>query len=222
MKKTALMVIICLLLACVVPFLLLMGWVSYTPQLVTTDISDYGTFKGNYDNKSVNSYITSFFPKSISEEFENISYSYRAQKGDAYAYEAYLSFSITDKEKFEDFINSHIAGLEAKPFFYDSAYVEYTIDDIFVPEKDSNTSSTHIQYAKIGKILCNFKENKVVFIALGVYDGGLVETEFLSVYFNHFQIDPGEYSTRQGTREPSPCLTGNWGKSKTIVTNHNM
>ena len=192
--KRSVIIVAAVLLVCLLVVLLMVASVVYTPQYETTDIADYGHYKGNYDNKSVQNYIASFFPERIESNFADVTYSYRAQKGDAYAYEAYLSFSIENKKEFEDFIKLHTESLEAKPFAYDHRYVEYTAAAEFLPEQNETQSSVRIPYAKIGKILCNTEENKVIFVALGVYDGGLVKTEFLSVYFNRFAIDPLEYA----------------------------
>lgn len=174
-----------------------------TTQYETTNISDYGEYTGNYDNKAVESFINSFFPEKIEPYFENINYSYKAQKGDTYAYEAYLEFTISDKEKYNDFIVNTTQNLNKQTFFYDTRYTEYVISDEFTPlysneemTEGISDSGVSISYAKIGKILCLEEEQKVIFIALGVYDGGLAEAEYLNVYFDKFNINPREYKTK--------------------------
>ena len=184
-------------------------------QYSTTDLSDYGNYTGNYDNGSVQNYINSFFPEEISDTFEDVTYSYRAEKGDTYAYEAYLEFTINDPEEYASLVKQYAAGRPSKPFAYDTAFVEYTINDKFLPcthfeengevkqitgyiEKpihSDNVVKCHIEAATIGKILCNSKEQRVIFVAIGVLDGGAVDTEFLSVYFTRFNIKPWNYKT---------------------------
>ena len=44
-------------------------WSVVPRQYVTTDLADYGNYVGNYDNQSVQKFITSFFPKEIQENF---------------------------------------------------------------------------------------------------------------------------------------------------------
>ena len=53
--------------------------------------------------------------------------------------------------------------------------------------------SYYISYAKIAKILVNSDENRVIYIALVLHDGGGTDTSFLRSYFERFDIDPKEY-----------------------------
>ena len=186
-------------------------WSVVPRQYVTTDLADYGNYVGNYDNQSVQKFITSFFPKEIQENFFNVTYSYRAQKNDAYAFEAYLEFTIENVREYEEFIEQNTSGLENKEFYYDESYTEYVISDEFYPTNDTEENNNpqenadiHIQSAKIGKILCSKEDQRIIYIALGVYDGGISTTDFLSVYFNRFHINPREYNKGQGAAL-SPC-----------------
>lgn len=173
-------------------------------QYITTDISDYGNYVGNYDNKSVQEFVNSFFPEKLEDNFTDISYSYRAQKNDAYAFEVYLEFTIEDIDELNAFLEQYTFGITEKEFSYDSTYNEYVIADIFEPTNISQIEDaeleeidyekTHIRYAKIGKILYSSSEQKFIFVALGVYDGGIATTDFLCTYFERFDINPLEYS----------------------------
>lgn len=168
---------------------------GHSKRYITTDIADYGKYTGNYDDASVREFITTFFPDEIESTFSNVQYSYRAQKNDTYAFEAYLSFTIHDREQYNAFVENHTTGLMKSKFRYDDSCWEYTVADEFYPEtpKDGD-SDIHIRYAKIGKILCFPDEQEVIFVALGVYDGGVATTGFLCAYFDRFQIDPREYA----------------------------
>lgn len=169
----------------------------------TTAIEDYGKYVGNYDNKTVRAFINSFFPETIEDSFVDIVYSYRAQKGDTYAYEAYLEFTVEDPQEYRRIVDYYTANYEKQPFPYDPSFSEYIVSDIIqcsqVDAMGNMPSRIHIPYAKIGKILCSPEEQRLIFVALGVYDGGIATTDFLTVYFDRFQIDPLEYGkTRWG------------------------
>ena len=165
----------------------------------TTSIEDYGEYKGNYDNKTVTKFITSFFPKEIEPTFENAKYVYRAEKFDAYAFEAWLEFTIRDEDAFQKYVNAVTKGEHLQTFAYDNTYSEYVIADSFElhpnAQNDEDPSDGYsIQYAMIGKILINDEKNEIIHIALGVYDGGGVRTNFLREYFTRFNIDPIQYN----------------------------
>lgn len=165
----------------------------------TTNIADYGNYKGNNDNKSVREFINSFFPEEISSDFENPKYIYRAKKFDAYAFEAYLEFTISDENTFQHYLKNVTNNAPLEKFEYDKDFFEYVIADELTismspsEQKQETPGDYAIQYAKIGKILFNEATNTVIYIALGVYDGGGVRTDYLCEYFTRFQIDPVEY-----------------------------
>lgn len=169
----------------------------------TTNIEDYGEYKGNYDNKTVTKFITSFFPKEIEPTFENVKYVYRAKKLDAYAFEAWLEFTIQDEDAFQTYVDTVTKGEHLQTFAYDNTYSEYVIADSFElhpnAQNDEDPSDGYsIQYAMIGKILINDEKNEIIHIALGVYDGGGVRTNFLREYFTRFNIDPIQYNQDRG------------------------
>ena len=152
------LVLICVLLC----MLLLIRDAVYHRQFYTTNISDYGKYVGNYDNDFPEEFINSFFPEKIEENFSNVKYSYKAQKGDSYAFEAYLEFKIENESEFQAFIDEHV-GKNVSDFSYDTNFKEYVIaDELGLVVLDQKTSKVdvfyHIQCAKIGKIL--YSENK--------------------------------------------------------------
>lgn len=177
-----------------------MFWSVIPRPYITTDIADYGQYTGNNDNESAQEFITSFFPEKISDEMQEVQYSYRAMKNDAYAYEAVLEFVIEDAQAYTQFVESYTDGLTAEEFRYDPAYTQYEIADRYELASTKEEAGERpaadvgIRYARIGKILCNPEQQRIVFVAMGVYDGGYVKTEFLSAFFNRFGInDPWEY-----------------------------
>lgn len=177
----------------------------------TTDASDYGNFTGNSDNATVEKYINSFFPKELEDNFEDVTYSYQTTDGffAAYAYEAYLEFTISELAEYEAFVNQHTKGLESKSFLYDDSFVEYTIDDEIYFESSyspvPNVTSLYSKYtdswsiwsAKIGKILCNDAEQRIIFVAIGVSDDGGADLNKLNVFFTRFNITPWQYAKPQ-------------------------
>ena len=169
---------------------------DFSRQYATTSVEDYGKYTGNYDNRTVQAFINSFFPDRLENTFSNINYSYRAQKYDTYAFEAYLSFNIEDDDLYQAAVATYTSGLPQSEFRYDSTYTQYSLVDKFSPGSltGTNTTDVYIQYAKIGKILCNPEQNEIIFVALGVYDGGVATTSYLTTYFDRFQIDPLEYA----------------------------
>ena len=195
MKKTLLIILICI--SSVLLFFGILTWSVIPKQYTTNDIEEYGKFTGNYDNDFPREFTTSFFPEQIETFFSEVAYSYRAQKNDTYAFEVYLEFVIEDTEVFENFVKETTEGLASKPFFYDSSFVEYTVADVFegtIWHEESGVSTyVSISYAKIGKILCLKEEQRIAFVALGVYDGGMARSDFLTVYFDRFGIDAKNY-----------------------------
>ena len=183
-----------------------------TPQTyVTTDIDEYDVYEGNYDNETVQEMINSFFPKKIGDDFENVDYSYKAKKFDAYGFEAYLEFTIEDPEEYAEFVNEYTEGIKGTNFPYDDAYTEYIIEDCFeltysddeiisglVNGEEGWEDTFAIEYADVRKIICCPDEQRLIFVAIGVFDGGGTDAEFLCTYFNRFDINPREYAHGRG------------------------
>ena len=167
-------------------------------QYETTSIEDYGDYKGNFNNKTVKKFITLFFPQEIKPIYENINYIYRAEKFDTYAFEAWLEFEIRDEDAFQTYVDTVTKGERLQAFAYDNTYSEYVIAESFElhpnAQNDEDPSDGYsIQYAMIGKILINDEKNEIIYVALGVYDGGGVRTDYLREYFTRFNIDPLQY-----------------------------
>ncbi len=177
---------------------------------ITTDIADYGNYTGNLDNESVAEYINSFFPEKIEDNFTDISYSYRAQKGDAYAYEAYLEFVIEDTDEYNAFVAEYTEGLTGTIFEYDEAFTDYTIDQqLSITVWDDSGKEVYLfsdialELVKMGKILCCDDEQRIIFVAIGVWDGGMVNADLLCTYFNRFAINPLDIAEYVNYNKPS-------------------
>ena len=167
----------------------------------TTSLADYGDYIGNNDNGFAWKFISSFFPQEIQDNFTDITYSYRAEDFDVYGFEAYLEFTIEDQSEFIQHIESIAAANQWHPFAFDPDYMEYCIvDELELSthwEDGGAYEHPHIMEAEIGKILYAPEEQKIIYVAIAVYDGGGVTTEFLSVFFERFNINPVSYLDRK-------------------------
>jgi len=169
--------------------------VIYGMVYETENVADYGKIKGNFDNESPKKFIFSFFPETLNDSFSDITYHYKAIRGDAYAYECYLEFVVEDPDAYRAFLDSYVDNKQTKAFSYDEAYMEYSISNIL--DIDSSKTGDHggypIHQAEIGKILYNDSEQRILFFAMGEYDGGGTETTALDYFFEEFGIDVAEY-----------------------------
>ena len=177
----------------IIAFLLLLlflatknDWVVYE----TNNVEDYGVVTGNYDNKSPKNFVDSFFPKCIEPIFSDVNYHYKAITGDTYAYEMWLEFVIEDKVQYEEYLSTLGNGKIPLTFAYDKSYNVYVIEETFDINQSSNSNKYSIEYAKLGKILFSKDEQRIIFIAMGVFDGGGTTTEDLNYYWSRFNIEP--------------------------------
>lgn len=193
--------IVCFFAAFVVLVLALSScdYFLYRPASVyeTNDTADYGIIKGNYDNGLPKLFVSSFFPQKIEEYFSDVTYHYKAKKGDTYAYEMYLEFVIQDTDKYTAFLSAAIEDKVCEPFYFDSDYQACYVADYLTlhPSSDENRPLC-IENAKIGLLLFSEVEQRCIYVALGVYDGGGVNVEELGFFFNRFGIEPLEYEER--------------------------
>ena len=187
--------LMCILVVVALFFLMLFIPPKYT---VRTEISDYGTFDGTSADSFTAQYIQSFFPKEIEATFSDVKYSYKAENTDTYGFEAFMEFTIEDETEFQTHI-SKITGKESwQDFAYAPGYKEYCIENVFdldIDDEDDPSSIYYRQivYAKIRKILYSPEEQRLIYVAIGVYDGGGIGTNYLNVFFERFQIDPVAY-----------------------------
>ncbi len=178
-------------------------YLTYNGEHITTDINNYGEYKGTFMDRHVNEYITSFFPEEIEENFTDVKYSYRAKKFDSFAFEAYLEFNIEDTDEYNAYVAKMTKGIEGKTFIYDESFTEYVIGDYIMLSENPETNHVGFSTANIKKILCNQDQQKIIFVAIGVHDGGVAGPDFLSVYFDRFNIDPFEYEKHADNLEES-------------------
>lgn len=189
LKKSAILVFASVLIS----FFLFAGCIFQTSIYETNSINDYGTIVGNYNNEKPKAFISSFFPEKLKDEFSNVIYHYKSQKGDTYAYEMYLEFVIEDKQVYEDYLTEIVGNTERGSFYYDSNYKVYIISNQLQLAANYSADAPPIDYAKIGLILFSKQEQRLIFVALGVYDGGGTTTDELNYFFKRFNIDPLNY-----------------------------
>ncbi len=160
----------------------------------TNRIEDYGKIVGNLDNEKPAAFIHSFFPDEIEDCFSDVTYHYKAKKGDVYAYECYLEFVIEDPKEYAAFVAEYISQDDVLPFAYDMKFREQTISNVLCLNEIPEDKTYSIGTAELGKILYSDQEQRIIFVALGMFDGGGMTTEELCRFFSRFNIDPWEYA----------------------------
>ena len=154
----------------------------------TNDIADYGKIVGNSNNRLAREFVFSIFPEDLDDSFSTIEYHYKAKDLDAYSFEAYLEFSVEDPVAFTQSIKPYVN--DSAPFPYDQSFMEVTIaQELWLHRSSSDQNLLYIDYARIGKILYSESEQRVIFFALGVLDGGGTSTSELSYFADRFNID---------------------------------
>lgn len=169
----------------------------YPFQYTTTDIADYYDIKGNVNNKTPKDRIFSFFPDQIWNDFSDVVYAYRAERGDTFGFEAYLEFTIEDPEKYREYVSGISEGLEPEVFPYDADYQVYVIESDFwtreAADSEDGDVNLDIREADVRMILFNEKEQRIIYSAIGVYEGTNANTGFLCVFLERFGIKPQEF-----------------------------
>jgi hypothetical protein len=165
----------------------------------TNNIQDYGVYTGNYDNEAPAAFIRSFFPDKLLTDGVEVVYHYRAKKCDTYGYEAWLEYSFQQAEDFDNYLSDLTEKYEFVPFHYDNSYMEFTVNDILELAHSKGENTYSIDWAEIGKILYNTDEKRIIYLAIGVIDGGGTYTDDVSTFFTEFNIDPKEFEARCNT-----------------------
>lgn len=194
-----LLVIFVVLIAALIP-------VEYTE---TTDIADYGHYPNVKTTDIEHILIHSFFPESIKDFFCDVQFSYKSENIDAYGFEAYLEFKIEDSLEFYQHISSIADEQQWKDFAFDSNFKEYSIKnelalDVDDPYDPESLFQHQIINADIRKILYSPESQTIIYVAIGVHDGGGVGTNYLNVFFDRFSIDPVEYEQAADSPWGSP------------------
>lgn len=164
----------------------------------TNSIRDFGRYVGNYNNDTPSAFINSFFPSQLSDDYSEVEYHYKAKRLDTYSYEVYLGFCITDSNQFSEFLEGIITK-HGNPteFAYDNTFEEFNISNVYniASNKEISGYDTYrILNAQIGKILISRESQRIIFVAIGLHDGGGTDTSELCYFFNKFDIDPREYA----------------------------
>ena len=109
----------------------------------------------------------------------------------------YLEFEIQDTDKYASFISNVVGDEDTEPFYFDPTYQAYYISNyMMIFESSAEDRPPYIENAKIGLVLFSEEEQRVIFFALGMFDGGGANVEELGFFFNRFGIDPLEYEER--------------------------
>ena len=161
----------------------------------TSDLTDYRKISGNYDNDTPAKFIYRFFPECIPHSFSDVSYHYTARRGDAYACECYLEFVIEDEAEFHAFLSQYEDIYESCVFIWDNSFMQITLSNVFATDgtRASDKKGYPIHNAEIGKILYSASEQKIIFWALCVRDGGGVGSTQLQHFFDRFEINVLDY-----------------------------
>ena len=179
-------------------FMCLFGSIRPAKHTEITDIENYGVYTGTNDDAFTQRFINSFFPMEIAPSMEVLKYTYRAENLDTYGFEAYLEIRIDDPALFENHIQSIAPAEKWVQFGFSDEYMEYSIEnmlDISIrsPEDWAQRPYHPIECARIRKVLYSAKSQTIIYVAIGVYDGGGVGTNYLHTFFDRFNIDPVIY-----------------------------
>jgi len=162
----------------------------------TSDVADYGIIKGNTDNAAVEKLFQEMFPKTIESSFKNVVYQYHAEEGDTISCEIFLSFQFSDKKEYGNYVATIAEGTEERAFPYGENWIEYSIADTLRIHKSDSASYDCVDYADVRHILVNPQTQTIVYSLIRVLDGGGTRVSDISIFFNHFGIDPVEYASR--------------------------
>ena len=184
-------------------FLCLVIYAVFKPIEIyeTNSVADYGNIVGNCDNETPEEFIFSFFPTTILDSFSDVDYHYKAKKLDTYAYEAYLEFVIEDEAVFSEFIKPYVD--DSASFAYDESFMEKSIIHHLCLDHNVETEA-NIADAEIGKILYSEEEQRIIFFALGLHDGGGTYISELSYFVDRFGID---WKDLEAESEPYPTIS---------------
>ena len=160
----------------------------------TNNPRNYLKIVGNYSNEEPQEFVSSFFPAVIEESFSDVVYHYKAIRGDTYAYEAYLEFVIEDKVVYEDFVESIVDRSVCSQFEYDYSFNSYTVSNHY--ELNKWDDGLTIDFAEMGIVLFSDTDRRMIFVALGGYDGGLTNADELNFFFDRFTIEPVNFATK--------------------------
>ena len=196
----------------VVVIALLLTLTGCFSQLSITEfnsIDDYGKIIGNGSDRRAQEMFDEMFPEKIEAYFNEPVYHYIAHYGaDARAFEMDLEFTIEDADTYNGFVAQMTEGKNCEVFPYDKDYLCYTITSpwIFLDDKtpcrlcDGRPVHYHIGSADIELMLVQPKTQHIIFVAMGVFDGGGVDTDNLGWFFHRFDIDPLTYEA-ENTRK---------------------
>lgn len=161
------------------------------------DPADYLRITGNHNNDSPAAFIATFFPEELGMDFTDVTYHYKAEKFDSIACETYLEFTLPE-EAFPMHVSDLARHGAPKPFpcadgwdmwIIDNHLDTWTSEERGQPDKDDD-NARNIGSARVGLILCNRAERRLVYFALMVHDGGASNTDKFGFFLTRFGIEP--------------------------------
>ena len=168
------------------------------------NIADYGIITGNGTDKRAEEVFEELFPPKIMDNFCNTQYHYKAMNGiDSRAFEIALEFTIEDEARYWEYVRSVAPEEQFSIFPYQNEYLFYSVSKSYmilddrVPCTACPTKAEthyHIDCANLEMIIINPTEKRIVLAAMGVSDGGGVDTDDLRWFFDRFCIDPVVFS----------------------------
>lgn len=160
----------------------------------TNHIEDYGVIVGT-NNKIAHKYIFSFFPEQIEPYFSDIRYHYKAFSLDAVGCEVYLEFTIQDENQFMQYLEQlNISENNTVVFSSDPSFREFAYNkQYFSADPSDQPGNWSIQHATIRKIFYSMDQQKIIFWAYLVHDGGGTHFKDLRYFFDLYDITPDEY-----------------------------
>lgn len=163
----------------------------------TDDPADYLRITGNHDNGRPAAFIATFFPEALGADFADVTYHYRAEKFDSIACETCLAFTLPEAA-----FAAHVAALARhgtpQPFPFADGWDMWVIDnrlDTWTRGERGRPDEAadgvrNIESARVGLILCNRAERRLMYFALMVHDGGAADTDGFGFFLTRFGIDP--------------------------------
>lgn len=141
---------------------------TFPSYSMTTNISNYGNYdRCVYDDK------IDIFPELVTDNMENVMFSYKLQWMLDYAYEVYFEFTIEDDKVFSSYIIESIDKIKSiypdsilKISDYDSSYMELVVNN----ELRFNNSEyeTYIDNSYVKKFMYNTSTHTIIFVTIYV------------------------------------------------------
>ena len=161
----------------------------------TDDVADYAVITHNGDNRAVEIFVDSFFPKQIESYFSDVKYDYKARDYCDFCCEISLEFTIEDSDAFYNYVETVTKDLTGTKIAYDEHYCDYLIADELDVDAENlrDDGSYYLENIEMGRILVCEKDQRVIFYAIKLTNCcGTGSDKF--DFYKRFAIDPLEYA----------------------------